>query len=530
LIVLLTMLVASVRTSRMVISAAIKDLPSPTAGDPPARWQMVLLLVVGVVSVALLSSPGSIPKILGGVGLIATLAMLGKGRISDRSRSTLAGGAFAVWGLIGMAKILTSVGESGPAASLGGVCAIYGLSVVIAANLPFLERLSQLIAGSRGGLQAALRPPLAFVSRKPLRTGLGIGAFGLVVLVLSLMATLRGTYDRNLEPDTLRYDLRVATATTPDLRLPDSLTQVSSETSFATGAYRGDVEFAWRDGGRGVDRDQLISLFRLTDAQITNPPVRLWRWDDRYSNEDDVWRALRDDPSLLVSSTYAFGSDLTFAAAGGRVNRHVAAIFSPLVLVGLAGSAPAIAPLASGLGGTTILVALRPGSDVDSTARTIERQVYAAGADVTTMADLLADARRGISFINVVYLLFGMGLLIGVASLGILSIRAVVERRRSTGVLRAIGYSRPVIVGGMLVEAALTATCGLVVGLGAGLVGGYLWARELAGVVPGGSVGLDTSALVGMVAFVYGAVLLVTIGPAAQASRVVPAEALRLLD
>jgi putative ABC transport system permease protein len=146
------------------------------------------------------------------------------------------------------------------------------------------------------------------------------------------------------------------------------------------------------------------------------------------------------------------------------------------------------------------------------------------------MADLLADARRGISFINVVYLLFGMGLLIGVASLGILSIRAVIERRRSTGVLRAIGYSRLGVVAGMLVEGTLTATCGLIVGIGAGLAGGYLWARELAGVIPGGSVGLDTNAVAAMVGFVYGAVLLVTIGPAVQASRVVPAEALRLLD
>jgi putative ABC transport system permease protein len=530
LIVLLTMLVASVRTSRMVISAAIKDLPSRSTGDPPGRWQTTLLLVVGALSVALLISPESIPRVIGGTGLIATLAMLGSGRISDRRRATLTGGALAAWGLIGMARILTGVGSSGPAAALAGFVAIYGLSIVVAANLQFLERLSQLVAGRRGSLQAALRPPLAYVGRRPVRTGLGICAFGLVVLAVSLMATLRGTYERNLDPDAKRYDLRIATATTPDLRLPASVTGVAHETSFATQAYRGDVQFEWRDGGRGADHDQLISLFGLSDAQIANPPVRLWRWDDRYGNEEDVWRALGEDSSLLVSSTYAFGSDLTFQTAAGPVHRHVAAVFSPLVLVGLAGSTEAMAPLASGPGGTTILLALQPGSDVGSTARTIERQVYSAGADVTTMADLLTDARRGISFINVVYLLFGMGLLIGVASLGILSIRAVVERRRSTGVLRAMGYSRTVVVGGMLVEAALTATCGLVIGLAAGLTGGYLWARELAGIIPGGSVGLDTSALVGMVAFVYGAVLLVTFGPAVQASREVPAESLRLLD
>ena len=530
LIVMLTMLIAAVRTSRMVISAAIKDLPASSPGDPPARWQTALLVIVGVASVALLISPGPIPQMVGGTGLIATLATLGSGRISDRSRATLTGGALGVWGLIGMGKILTGVGASGPAAALAGLVAICGLSIVIAANLRLVEGLPRLVAGRRGSLQATLRPPLAYVSRRPLRTGLGIGAFGLVVLALALMATLRGTYDRNLEPDAGRYDLRVATATTPNLRLPASMTGVARETSFATRAYRGDVAFAFRDGVTGVDHDQLISFFGFTDAQFVNPPVRLWRWEDQFQDEDDVWRTIRDDPSLLVSSTYAFGTDLTFQGPDGLVNRHVAAIFSPLVLVGLVGSTEATSPFASGQGGTTILVGLEPGSDVDATARTLERRVYRAGADVTTMADLLTDARRGASFINVVYLLFGMGLLIGVASLGILSIRAVVERRRSNGVLRAMGFARFVLLTGMLVEATLIATCGLAIGLGAGLAGGYLWARELAGIIPGGSVGLDLSALVGMVAFVYGAVLLVTIGPAVQASRVVPAEALRLLD
>jgi ABC-type antimicrobial peptide transport system permease subunit len=78
-------------------------------------------------------------------------------------------------------------------------------------------------------------------------------------------------------------------------------------------------------------------------------------------------------------------------------------------------------------------------------------------------------------------------------------------------------------------EATLTATCGLFVGLGGGLVAGYLWAREIAGVLPEAAVAVDTAALVGMVVFVYSAVLLVTIGPAVQASRIRPAEALRLM-
>ncbi len=63
-----------------------------------------------------------------------------------------------------------------------------------------------------------------------------------------------------------------------------------------------------------------------------------------------------------------------------------------------------------------------------------------------------------------------LGLLVGVLSLGVLGLRAVVERRRMIGVLRAIGYRRRDIMTGLLAEATLTATIGVVVGLSVGIV------------------------------------------------------------
>jgi putative ABC transport system permease protein len=63
----------------------------------------------------------------------------------------------------------------------------------------------------------------------------------------------------------------------------------------------------------------------------------------------------------------------------------------------------------------------------------------------------------------------GVGLLAGVAALGTLSTRAVVERRRQIGVLRAVGFTARAISAGLLVESAIIALLGAGLGVGVGL-------------------------------------------------------------
>jgi ABC-type lipoprotein release transport system permease subunit len=527
LIVMAAMLVASVRTSRLVISAAIKDLPSPPTPDSRSRRQAAVLIALVGISLMMVVIPGSPLQVLGGIGLIAAVTALARGRVSDRSRATLAGAALAGW----VFAVIVTRPRGAQDSAWALLPLVFGLSIVMAANLPAIERLVDAVAWRRGVLLASLRPPLAYASRRPVRAGLGIGAFALVVTAITTFATVRGTYDANLQPDTGQYSIRVTTASDRTLELPASVAaSVNDETSVLTHTYRGDVGYLFSGGGHGLDRDQLIPFFALTGAQLAEPPVRLWRWESRFRDEHEVWRALRDDPSLLVSSTYAFGTELTLQGADGPVTRHVAAIFSPILLVGLAGSPDAVSPFGSSGSGTTTLIGLKPGYDVTETARTIQRAVSATGAEVTPLADLLVEGRRGTSFVTFVYILFGVGLFIGVAGLGVLAVRAVVERRRGIGVLRAMGFSPRAVVLGLLTEAILTATCGLVVGLGGGLVAGYFVARDTEGVVFGTALAVDAPALIGTVALVYAAVLLFTIGPAVHASRIRPAEALRLVD
>jgi putative ABC transport system permease protein len=123
----------------------------------------------------------------------------------------------------------------------------------------------------------------------------------------------------------------------------------------------------------------------------------------------------------------------------------------------------------------------------------------------------------------------GLGLLVGVAALGVISARAVVERRQQIGVMRAIGFRNTMIQAAFLLESSFVALTAIVVGTTLGLVIAYeilldsakqpSW-ESLEFTVPWVGLGV-------IFAVVYAVALLTTLAPAVRASRTAPAEALR---
>jgi putative ABC transport system permease protein len=178
--------------------------------------------------------------------------------------------------------------------------------------------------------------------------------------------------------------------------------------------------------------------------------------------------------------------------------------------------------------GTTVLVKAKPGVDPRVLATQIRRALLADGAEVTAIADLFTQRDVAFQlFASVPVLFMRMGIVIGILSLAILALRAVVQRRRSIGVLRALGYRRGEVVAGVVTEAALTTTFGVLVGTVTGSAAAYLY---LNGTITATPFGIDGLSLAGTVALMYAAVLLATVGPALAAARTPPAQALRLQE
>ena len=120
-----------------------------------------------------------------------------------------------------------------------------------------------------------------------------------------------------------------------------------------------------------------------------------------------------------------------------------------------------------------------------------------------------------------------LGLLVGIAAVGVIASRSVVERRQQIGVLRALGFQRGAVALSFLIETAF------VVGLGglAGTVLGVVLSRNLftSDEVGSSEAGFVVPwAIIAIIAVLTNAAaLLMTWIPARQAARIAPAEALR---
>jgi putative ABC transport system permease protein len=121
-----------------------------------------------------------------------------------------------------------------------------------------------------------------------------------------------------------------------------------------------------------------------------------------------------------------------------------------------------------------------------------------------------------------------LGLLVGIAALGVIASRTVVERRQQVGVLRALGFHPSMVALSFLLESSFIALTGILIGVIAGLLLGADMVRTFfAQLTPDTAVTAPWGQLGVILLLAYGFSLLLTLIPSLQASRIYPAEALR---
>ena len=174
-------------------------------------------------------------------------------------------------------------------------------------------------------------------------------------------------------------------------------------------------------------------------------------------------------------------------------------------------------------------VKVREGADVHAVAQAIERAFIASGLDAVVLLDRFMQGQQlTAGILRLLQGFMALGLLVGIAALGVVSARAVVERRQQVGMLRAIGYQREMVGLSFLLESSFISIAGLLIGTLAGVVlGGLvleLGSPEMAG-VSSSPIPWATIAWIVLAAYLFS--LLTTIAPVWQATRIYPAEALR---
>jgi putative ABC transport system permease protein len=163
------------------------------------------------------------------------------------------------------------------------------------------------------------------------------------------------------------------------------------------------------------------------------------------------------------------------------------------------------------------------------TAKSIEKAFFSWNMDAAYMqgeVETVLNIQRSVMLLLQAYL--GLGLLVGIAGLGVITVRSVVERKQEIGTLRAIGFKSRMISRAFLFEISFVAILGIVIGVALGLALSYdmyitYYAERVSFSIPWLNIFIITS-------IAYIATLIATSSPARKAAKIPPAEAIRFIE
>ncbi|HEV2028314.1 MAG TPA: FtsX-like permease family protein [Candidatus Dormibacteraeota bacterium] len=524
LITVATLVAASIRTTRMTIASAVRALPDPPSNRVPSGLRTGGVAIVGMASVAALLSGDATLRLVGGVGAILAIGLALRGRMPNRLWATIVGLGAAAWlfGVYGLlvATYLTYTSQAATGTYMLVATLALGvatLSTVVAVNMRAVERFVP-------------RSLVAQLTRRPSKLWLATSSLGLILALFTFMGIFVASSSPDYRKDSGGFDVSVLTAGASSPNLAPALqSKVDRQLALSTRHYLGPVRSSTSLSGEPLDWHQaLLPLYELADSQLTEPIAALADRGARFSNDAAVFGALKTDPTLVVSGLYRSGTTLSLVGRNGPVQLTVAGSYKTGFLPGIIGSSSSMAAFSAAPQETTLLLKLKPGVDPAVFALDVRRSLFPSGVEAVPTRDLLDAGSAAVrNFAAEAQLLITAGLLAGVLSLGILAMRAVVERRRSIGVLRAVGFQSRQLMLAVVGESLLTAAGGIVVGLFIGLILGSLFIQEY---FPGSPVSIQFGQLALVVGLVLGTAAAVTVLPALAVARTAPAEALRVAD
>lgn len=119
---------------------------------------------------------------------------------------------------------------------------------------------------------------------------------------------------------------------------------------------------------------------------------------------------------------------------------------------------------------------LAEGVDATEAARGIEAALATEGVQAEPIRELIDESlSQDRAFTRMFQAFMALGLFVGIAALGVIAFRSVVERRQQIGMLRAIGYQTETVAATFVLESAFVAMMGIL----SGIVGGVIVSRNL---------------------------------------------------
>ena len=449
---------------------------------------------------------------------------------------------------------------------------VIGAVWIVMYNAAFLANVVTRVMG-RGALSPVVRTAVAYPMASRFRTGMTLAMFSLVIFTLSVVAFIGEAFSAAFD-DTRRasggFDLAASVSFANPIEDIGARIEASPNLDRSDFAAIGGVTgLPVRIRQAGADQeaqDWYVTGVDRGYAEYAGHGFSLM--DDRYASARDVWLALDgDENAVVVRSTLVPGSGgpggpespfqlegvsenddqlpeiyLEFAAQSGETARFrvigviddgaffsgdfetddgigISVVAGRQALARLAGAAPPY----SGYD-----FALSDPSRAEDIRLALEDEFVENGLDATDLAVTLRTANSATTtFFRLLQGFMGLGLVVGIAALGVIAARSVVERRVQIGVLRAVGFRAGMVQFAFLLESSFIALLGIAVGLALGFGLSVDIVNEIGETTPGLSFQVPWATIIVVVVVGFFASLLTTYLPARQASRIYPAEALR---
>lgn len=452
---------------------------------------------------------------------------------------------------------------------ISGFVTILAVIILLVYNANLIQSGLNLFLNRLGKLTPILRLSIAYPLQQRFRTGMTLAMFALVSYMIVATAVLINTSGQafsDIERSTAGFDVRgVIFGANPDQHLTAEIlseeTLKSAEISAIGTVSNLTVNVRQEQTTQDWTEYFLVSY---NDDYLTqaNQHFRFTLRSEAYPTDEAVWQALqtRNDVAIVGGLEVPYRQQVAFAEnipgfwLEGVVQED--ALLPPTYLtlqnpeteqtqtVEVIGVLDWVGDIAGAIQTndqvltqltstpptpTMYYLQIAETADPIATARQFEQTFLSVGLNAISTEQAAINAQSGTRTISQLLQGFlAIGLVIGIVALGVVSARAVVERRKQIGVLRAIGIQSRTVLYIFLLETSIIALVGIGIGIMLALNTTWNMIRDFYGNEIGSA---QFAPPWGTMLLILGVTYLVSLGmtliPSFSASRIYPAEALR---
>ena len=562
------------KISEVNIIRAVRNLPEPRLPRKARRSLIIgiVMLIIGILIIMFSSIPvfdgtdnnedgvvdereeGSATYLFLGISLVFfSLSYFLRRMVSDRWANTTSSVlVLLLWSL----PVDTAMGFSEDffTFAFAGILMVTATVILIMSNSKLIVKFFEKVLAAGGCCQAVTRTALSYSLDSKFRTGLTIAMFSLVIFIITFMSVLLaivgGNLEAQIEETSGGFNIMVKTE-----EPVANFYEIYNETDSVELV---EDYFALKNTEVTFDKYSLI----LDSEQVEYPIIGI---DDHFiaqnrfeissmlpefdGDKDRVFNALKTNREYVLADVRTGGSGFgpppylplevgesqeVTLKDGSKRNITVIGYIDTFggfdldnSLNGIFIYEPYIVEEYNATGVGTILIKLKDEADSLRVRQDIERTFIAYGAQSVDFKKEATEQIQGaLDIFNILNAYLGLGLIIGIAGLGIITLRSVNERKGQIGMMRAIGYNKRQVLVSFLIESTYISFLGILIGIILGLVVSvnlFFKLFESTGYtlsIPGSSILIICGITLGMT-------LLTTIPPSSMAARIAPAEVLR---